>query len=78
MVDKATKSFAINREDELVKATMLTDGGKIVHPAFVKAAEPNVEPAAIPTTTLVADAAPAKKAAKKTAAKKPGTAEGTA
>ena len=79
MVDKATKSFAINREDELVKATMLTDGGKVVHPAFVKAAEPHVEPAAIPATTLVADAAPAKKAAKKPAApKKPGTAEGTA
>jgi len=34
MVDKATKSFALNREDELVKATMLTDGGKIVHPNF--------------------------------------------
>src|SRR5690349_21753985 len=29
MVDKNTKTFAINREDELVKATMLTDGGKI-------------------------------------------------
>jgi len=80
MVDKAAKSFAINREDELVKATMLTDGGKIVHPAFAKAAEPHVEPAAIPATTLVAgaEAAPAKKPAKKPAAKKPGTAEGNA
>jgi len=81
MVDKAANSLAINREDELVKATMLTDGGKIVHPAFAKAAEPHVEPAAIPATTLVADAeaAPAKKPAKKPAApKKPGTAEGTA
>ena len=34
MVDKNTKTFAVNREDELVKATMLTDGGKIVHPNF--------------------------------------------
>ena len=34
MVDKNTKAFAINREDELVKATMLTDAGKIVHPNF--------------------------------------------
>jgi len=83
MVDKATKTFAINREDELVKATMLTDGGRIVHQAFAKAAspaEPVVEPAAIPATTLVADAATApKKAAKKPAAhKKPGTAKGEA
>ena len=36
MVDKATKTLAINREDELVKATMLTDGGKVVHPNFAK------------------------------------------
>ena len=36
MVDKTTKTFAINREDELVKATMLTDGGRVVHPAFAK------------------------------------------
>jgi NAD(P) transhydrogenase subunit alpha len=38
MVDKSTKTFAINREDELVKATMLTDGGKVVHPNFAAAA----------------------------------------
>ena len=37
MVDKAAKSLAINREDELVKATMLTDGGKVVHANFAKA-----------------------------------------
>jgi NAD(P) transhydrogenase subunit alpha len=37
LVDKTTKTLAINRDDELVKATMLTDGGRIVHPAFVKA-----------------------------------------
>ncbi|WP_344853708.1 Re/Si-specific NAD(P)(+) transhydrogenase subunit alpha, partial [Aminobacter aminovorans] len=34
MVDKAAKQIVINRDDELVKATMLTDGGKIVHPNF--------------------------------------------
>ena len=38
MVDKATKTLAINREDELVKATMLTDRGTVVHPAFANAA----------------------------------------
>ncbi|CAH2394882.1 Re/Si-specific NAD(P)(+) transhydrogenase subunit alpha [Mesorhizobium escarrei] len=35
LVDKTTKMLAINRDDELVKATMLTDGGQVVHPAFV-------------------------------------------
>lgn len=34
LVDKEAKVLAINHEDELVKATMLTDGGKIVHPNF--------------------------------------------
>ncbi|WP_269933569.1 Re/Si-specific NAD(P)(+) transhydrogenase subunit alpha, partial [Aminobacter sp. HY435] len=37
MVDKAAKQIAINRDDELVKATMLTDAGKIVHPNFANA-----------------------------------------
>jgi NAD(P) transhydrogenase subunit alpha len=77
LVDKTTKTLAINRDDDLVKATMLTDGGKIVHPAFAKAdQQPHVEPAAIPAKTMVADAsgkpAAAKKAApKKSAASKP-------
>lgn len=38
MVDKASKSLAIKRDDELVKATMLTDGGKVVHASFAAAA----------------------------------------
>lgn len=72
MVDKTTKTLAIKRDDELVKATMLTDGGRVVHPAFAKAAEePRTEPAAIPATTMVAEAADAKPAAKKKAAAKP-------
>ncbi|WP_457152755.1 Re/Si-specific NAD(P)(+) transhydrogenase subunit alpha [Mesorhizobium sp. P5_C1] len=71
LVDKTTKTLAINRDDDLVKATMLTDGGKVVHPAFAKAdQQPHVEPAAIPATTMVADAS-AKPAAKKAAPKKP-------
>ena len=74
LVDKTTKTLAINRDDDLVKATMLTDGGKVVHPAFAKVAgKPHVEPAAIPATTMVADAAP-KKAAPKKAAKPKGIA----
>jgi NAD(P) transhydrogenase subunit alpha len=37
MVSKETKALALNVEDELVKATMLTHGGAIVHPNFVPA-----------------------------------------
>ncbi|PAQ07947.1 Re/Si-specific NAD(P)(+) transhydrogenase subunit alpha [Mesorhizobium temperatum] len=54
LVDKTTKTLAINRDDELVKATMLTDGGQVVHPAF--AGKPAV---------MIASAAPAKPAAAK-------------
>ncbi|MHA6644285.1 Re/Si-specific NAD(P)(+) transhydrogenase subunit alpha [Mesorhizobium sp. A623] len=83
LVDKETKQLAINREDDLVKATMLTDGGKIVHPAFAKAEQPRIEPAAIPATTMVADASAsrAKAAPKKAAAAKkpmPSKSKGTA
>jgi H+-translocating NAD(P) transhydrogenase subunit alpha len=38
MVDKETKALAIDPEDELVKATMLTHEGKVVHPAFADTA----------------------------------------
>ncbi|MDG4905513.1 Re/Si-specific NAD(P)(+) transhydrogenase subunit alpha [Mesorhizobium sp. WSM4898] len=81
MVDKATKTLAIKRDDELVKATMLTDAGQVVHPSFAKAAgQPRTEPAAIPATVLVADAAdkkpaPRRRAAAKSPSPKP---EGTA
>ncbi|MBB1250240.1 Re/Si-specific NAD(P)(+) transhydrogenase subunit alpha [Rhizobium sp. G21] len=34
MVSKETKTLDLNIEDELVKATMLTHGGKVVHPNF--------------------------------------------
>ncbi len=34
MVSKETKALAVNMEDELVKATALTHGGAVVHPAF--------------------------------------------
>ena len=48
MVDKAAKTLAIKRDDELVKATMLTDGGAVVHPSFahLKPAPDAPEPAA--------------------------------
>lgn len=34
MVNKETKSVVLNLEDELIKATMLTFAGDVVHPAF--------------------------------------------
>ena len=37
MVDKEKKALALSTEDELVKATMLTHGGAVVHPNFVVA-----------------------------------------
>jgi H+-translocating NAD(P) transhydrogenase subunit alpha len=44
MIDKETKTVVVRPEDELVKATLLTHGGAIVHPAFagvdLAAAEP--------------------------------------
>jgi NAD(P) transhydrogenase subunit alpha len=48
MVDKKRRRFAPSTvEDELVKATMLTDGGAVVHPNFanvaVEAVQPNTE-----------------------------------
>ena len=59
MVSKETKVFSINPEDELVKATLLTHGGAIVHPAF-----------AVPVAAKVEEAEPAKKAAPKKPATK--------
>ena len=35
LVDKETKSLAVNWDDELVKATCLTRGGEIVHALFL-------------------------------------------
>jgi NAD(P) transhydrogenase subunit alpha len=47
LVDKAEKVIKINPDDELVKATMLTHGGAVVHPAFAAAAQAAAaEPAA--------------------------------
>ena len=35
MVDKKEKKLAINWDDELIKATMLTRDGAVVHPNFM-------------------------------------------
>lgn len=69
MIDKENKTFAINGEDELIKATMLTKDGKVVHSAF--ASKPAETASAEKAATAKAPAAKATKpAAKKPAAPK--------
>jgi len=34
MVDKDSKSIVVNEDDELIKATLLTKGGAVIHPNF--------------------------------------------
>ncbi|MBA2482664.1 MAG: Re/Si-specific NAD(P)(+) transhydrogenase subunit alpha [Planctomycetes bacterium] len=39
-VDSTTKTLRLDVEDEIVKATMLTRGGAVIHPAFAAASSP--------------------------------------
>jgi len=39
MTNKETKAFTIDRNDELVKATLLTFDSKVVHPRFAEESE---------------------------------------
>jgi NAD(P) transhydrogenase subunit alpha len=39
MIDKETKELKIDRDDEIVAATLLTADGAIVHPSFAPKAE---------------------------------------
>jgi H+-translocating NAD(P) transhydrogenase subunit alpha len=75
LVDKEAKVIKINFDDELVKATVLTHDGKVVHPAFAGgAAESTVQTAAAKKTTPlkanIAKEAPAKAPVKKAASTK--------
>jgi proton-translocating NAD(P)+ transhydrogenase subunit alpha len=78
LVDTDTKSVKIDFEDELVKATVLTHGGKVVHPNFAGAASAAAPaPAAKPAEKKPASAkapvtkdAPVKAEAKKAAPRK--------
>ncbi len=69
MISKETKVFAINPEDELVKATMLTHDGSVVHSAFASAVSATME-APKPAAALQMPKA-AKLIVKKPAAAKP-------
>jgi len=71
LVDKEVKLLKLDPEEELVKATLLTHGGQVVHPAFAKAdaervivVEKVAKPKAAPKPK-----APAAKTARKTPAK---------
>jgi NAD(P) transhydrogenase subunit alpha len=83
LIDAKAKALAINWDDELVKATVLTRDGKVVHPSFAAPAAPakeakpaavakaapakGVEANAAPVKTGAVSAAPAKKASAKKA-----------
>ncbi|KKB86337.1 NAD(P) transhydrogenase subunit alpha [Devosia limi DSM 17137] len=71
LIDAKAKALAVNWDDELVKATVLTRDGAVVHPSFVTAAAPAAEKPA----PKAAKAAPAKKAAAKPAASAAAAAE---
>jgi H+-translocating NAD(P) transhydrogenase subunit alpha len=68
LIDAKEKKLAINWDDELVKATVLTRDGAVVHPSFVTAAPvAEAKPVAVPKAapkapakTVEAKAAPAK------------------
>jgi len=63
LIDKKEKRLAIDWDDELVKATVLTRDGAVVHPNFV-----NTATAAAPAAKPTAAATPAKAPAAKKAA----------
>ena len=74
LFDRETKTLKVDPEDELVKATLLTHDGRIVHPGFANVTAAKVKAEAAPAAKAVAKAAPKKPAAKPAAegaAKKP-------
>jgi NAD(P) transhydrogenase subunit alpha len=67
LIDGATHDLAVNWDDEIVKATLLTRGGALVHPNFQAAAE---SPAKAPEPEAAPDAgAPAQQGQTDTAPK---------
>jgi H+-translocating NAD(P) transhydrogenase subunit alpha len=75
MISKDTKTLAINPDEELVKATMLTHGGSVVHAAFAANSAEPASKAAKPAAAKAGKPDPAAKSlAAKSAAKKKGVA----
>ena len=67
LVDKDSKTVKINFDDELVKATVLTHGGKVVHPNFASAASTPGSTGCSAAKPAAKKAAPAKAPAAKAA-----------
>ncbi|MBO6726906.1 MAG: Re/Si-specific NAD(P)(+) transhydrogenase subunit alpha [Rhizobiaceae bacterium] len=81
MVDKEKKSFAIDPEEELANATLLTHGGQVVHANFKEGGAAAAKPAARnaapkPAAKAPASAAAKAKPARKAPARKPAAAKG--
>ncbi len=75
MISKDTKALTIDPEDELVKATMLTHGGAVVHAAFsANSGAQSVKSAAQPVAKAGKSKSAPKAAATKSAPKKKGDA----
>ncbi|MFI5412131.1 Re/Si-specific NAD(P)(+) transhydrogenase subunit alpha [Kaistia sp. UC242_56] len=55
LIDKAAKTVSVNWDDELVKATVLTRDGAVVHPAFRPKDAPAPVPVEEPKPILVAE-----------------------
>jgi NAD(P) transhydrogenase subunit alpha len=71
LVDKEKKTLAIDWEDDLVKGTLITRDGKVVHQGVIDALGLGKQSAPAAAKTAPGKTAPAKKpAAKKPAAKK--------
>ncbi len=68
LIDAKEKKLAVNWDDELVKATVLTREGAVVHPSFANAAPPaaaptpSTEPAATPASAPARNVAPSEAA----------------
>ncbi len=56
LVDKAAKSLAVKWDDELVRATLLTRNGAVVHSLFGAAAQPTASQPAVATAATSAPA----------------------
>jgi NAD(P) transhydrogenase subunit alpha len=59
LVDKGSKSLAVKWDDELVKATLLTHDGAIVHSLFGAALQPTASQPAVATATTPSATSPA-------------------
>jgi len=54
LIDAKTRTLAVNWDDELVKASLLTRNGQVVHPQFVRAPSVETTPVAKPDARPVA------------------------